>query len=498
MKVSRLNSIKLKLMVIYVSVVMIVMALSGTFMLRQVRAMEEERARERLRSFAVLAYNTIVMPNERTRFINAPEWEAMQNEYDIVIILMNELGVGIAPAMFVGARSNDRSISFAISGQEGFSVGRVGLDLNDNEAEWLSFAMPVDHPDGRFIINARMKADGMNANLFELTRILLLTALVALIIIPVAWYFLADTLTRPIVAMSRHARAVAEGDLTRQIPVQSGDEIGVLARNINHMSNEIARHLEQQEKLDNMRKEFVANVSHELRTPLTSVRTYTETLIDGALEDMETARNFLEIIDEEARRMSTLVTDLLELSRLDNKQATMELDIVDLLGLIRITIRQCQVLAEQKNQKIELSGTRDACFILANAPRINQVISNILSNSIKYSPEGSTVHVQVESDDERHSVSIRDEGMGVPPEDLAHIFDRFYRVDKARSRAMGGTGLGLAIAKEIMEAHGGSIHAASTPGEGTTMTLRFKRGEGAGPEVGEGDAPPVMQRVKYV
>jgi two-component system sensor histidine kinase VicK len=188
------------------------------------------------------------------------------------------------------------------------------------------------------------------------------------------------------------------------------------------------------------------------------------------------------------------VSDLLELSRLDNKQATMEMDIVDLLSMVRITIRQCQVLADQKNQMIHLGGVTDTCFILANAPRVNQVISNILSNAIKYSPESSTIHVTVESDEEKHRVSIRDEGMGIPKEDLSRIFERFYRVDKARSRAMGGTGLGLAIAKEIMEAHGGSIYATSTPGEGTTMVLQFLREEGNP----AGDETLQVQRVRYV
>jgi signal transduction histidine kinase len=482
-------------MVIYISVVLIVMSVSGTFMLRRVRSMEEERARERLRNFAVQAYNRIVLPNQRADFIDAPEWEMLQSEYDIEVMVLSELGVGIAPAGFVGFRSNNHAVSWAMSGQEGFSVGDMGMDLNDNEAEWLSFAMPVDHNNGRFIIKARMRADDMNANLAELTQILLMTVLVALIIIPVAWYFLADRLTNPIVAMSRHARAMAEGDLSRQIPIHSADEIGVLAHNINHMSNEIRQHLEQQEKQDNMRKEFVANVSHELRTPLTSIRTYTETLMDGIIEDdPATAQKFLEIVDEEARRMSALVSDLLELSRLDNKQVILELDVVDLLGLIRITIRQCQVLAEQKNQTIVLSGTEDSCFILANAPRINQVIMNIISNSIKYSPEGSTVQVNVESDDRYHRLSISDEGIGVPPESLNRIFDRFYRVDKARARSMGGTGLGLAIAKEIMEAHGGTIRATSTLGKGMTMILQFKREES---EAQTNDEPPKMQRVRY-
>jgi two-component system sensor histidine kinase VicK len=202
--------------------------------------------------------------------------------------------------------------------------------------------------------------------------------------------------------------------------------------------------------------------------------------MEGAMEDPVTAQKFLAIIEEEAKRMSSLVTDLLELSRLDSSSAGIELDVVDLLGLIRLAIRQCMVLAEQRNQHVMLSGVEDSCFILANAPRINQVVNNVLSNALKYSPEKSTVYVDIKSDEMYHNVSIRDEGMGIPPESLARIFERFYRVDKTRSRAMGGTGLGLAIAKEIMEEHGGTIYAESEPGKGTTMTLQFLR-EGGSP-----------------
>jgi len=339
-----------------------------------------------------------------------------------------------------------------------------------------------------------MSTDALNENLAQLTQILLFTALIALMIVPIAWFFLADTITRPIVAMVRHTRAMARGELSKEIPVHSRDELGVLTQSYNHMVEEIRQNMEQQNAMDTMRKEFVANVSHELRTPLTTICTYTETLVDGARDDPQMAQKFLEIIDEEAKRMSVLVSDLLELSRIDSKIKGLELDVVDLLGLIRLTIRQCQVLAEQKNQSIQLSGLEDSCFILANAPRINQVITNVISNSIKYSPEGTTVHVNIEQDESVYRVSIRDEGMGIPPESMQRVFERFYRVDKARSRAMGGTGLGLAIAKEIMEEHGGTITATSTLGKGTTMVLRFKR-EGVSPQ---NDAPPEMQRIRYV
>jgi len=224
-----------------------------------------------------------------------------------------------------------------------------------------------------------------------------------------------------------------------------------------------------------MRKEFVANVSHELRTPLTTIRTYTETLIDGAVEDIETTMHFLKIVEEEASRMTLLVSDLLELSRLDSKQATLEMDVVDLVALLRLTVRQSQFLADTKNQTIEMDVSPNPCFIEANASRINQVITNILSNAIKYSPENTEIKVVMEATDKYYRIFIKDRGMGIPQEDIAHIFERFYRVDKARARAMGGTGLGLAIVKEIMEEHGGAVHVSSQMGQGTTMTLRFNK-----------------------
>lgn len=461
-------------MAIYISVVFIIMAISGTVMLRQVRSMELQRARDRLQAFADLTNARIVQPHAQVDFSISPEWDTLQSEYNIQVVLMNELGIGIAPVGFEGWQINDHAISWAMSGQEGFHVGRVGLDLHGNEVEWISFAMPVDHPEGRFIIFAGMSTADMEENLEQLTGILLWTALLALLIVPVAWFFLADTLTRPIVAMARHARNMGKGDLNQKIPINSRDEIGTLAQNFNDMSDEIRQHMEEQTKMDNLRKEFVANVSHELRTPLTSIRTYAETLIEGAMDDPSTARSFLEIIDEEAKRMSALVTDLLELSRLDYKREQTDVDVVDLTGLLRLTMRQCQVLAEAKNQTMHFSGTEVPCFTSANAQRINQVLSNVITNAIKYSPEGATIFVRILRGDTRHRIVIRDEGMGIPEESLGRIFERFYRVDKARSRAMGGTGLGLAIAKEIMEEHGGTIKAESTVGKGTTMTLTFK------------------------
>jgi len=237
----------------------------------------------------------------------------------------------------------------------------------------------------------------------------------------------------------------------------------------------VLRDITQLKRLDNMRKQFVANVSHELRTPLTTIKSYTETLLDGALEQKEIAEEFLEVINSESDRMTLLVRDLLELSRYDSGQLILELTDANLIDLIKENIRQNQLAAINKNQQIVFNPDRSQLMLRMDIPRINQVLTNIISNAIKYSYEKSTIQISLEDNRDRCRVIIKDNGMGIPRKELEHIFERFYRVDKARSRAMGGTGLGLAIAKEIMDAHGGSISAESVLNKGTSMIITFNK-----------------------
>ena len=229
----------------------------------------------------------------------------------------------------------------------------------------------------------------------------------------------------------------------------------------------------EMKRLDDMRKEFVANVSHELRTPLTTVKSYAETLLDGALDDRETAEEFLGIINNEADRMSFLVRDLLQLSRFDNNQIELSLSRINVDSFIAENVKASRILAENKKQNLIFTPLGRDVFISADRGRITQVINNVITNAIKYSPEGSTVNVWAEEEKDSVKIMVEDNGIGISKNDLPRIFERFYRVDKARSRAMGGTGLGLAIAKEIMERHGGSINVESEILKGTKMTLCF-------------------------
>ncbi|MCT4596650.1 MAG: cell wall metabolism sensor histidine kinase WalK [Vallitalea sp.] len=235
----------------------------------------------------------------------------------------------------------------------------------------------------------------------------------------------------------------------------------------------VLQDITEHKKLEEMQKEFVANVSHELRTPLTTIKSYAETLLDGAMEDPEIATNFLNVINHEGDRMTELVKDLLELSRLDNKQTKFKMQSISLSKILEGSISKFQIHAKKKNQTMVYNSPEIDYKITGDPNRVEQVIKNIISNAVKYSFEDANITIDLIDKDRYVVVSIQDTGMGIPDEDLGRIFERFYRVDKARSRAMGGTGLGLAIAKEIMDYHGGHIKVKSEVGSGTCFSLYF-------------------------
>ena len=227
-----------------------------------------------------------------------------------------------------------------------------------------------------------------------------------------------------------------------------------------------------QQKLDQSRREFVANVSHELRTPLTNIKGYTETLIDGGdALDAETRKTFLDVVYNESDRMSRIVKDLLTLSRLDSSHMEMNMERMDIVGCARAAVQSMKLEAE--NQQITLSSDLPESLseILGDKTRLEQVILNLVSNAVKYNRAGGSVTVSGGTVDKKVFIRVEDTGLGIPEEDIGRLFERFYRVDKARSRQRGGTGLGLAISKDIAEHHGGTITAESVYGKGSTFTL---------------------------
>ncbi|MGW9973525.1 two-component system histidine kinase PnpS [Staphylococcus saprophyticus] len=224
-------------------------------------------------------------------------------------------------------------------------------------------------------------------------------------------------------------------------------------------------------KLENLRREFVANVSHELKTPITSIKGFAETLLDGAKNDEQTLNEFLKIISKESDRIETLVFDLLDLSHVE-QQTEIVTEYVSLSEIAESTIKNMQNIAEEKQITI-VNEIKPDIVIDANKDKVSQVALNLLSNAVSYSKASSEVIVRVYKDANKRIMEVQDFGIGISAEDQQHIFERFYRADKARSRDSGGTGLGLSITKHIMEAHNGRINVFSRPNEGSTFRVTF-------------------------
>ena len=234
----------------------------------------------------------------------------------------------------------------------------------------------------------------------------------------------------------------------------------------------IIRNITDSVNTDNVRKEFVANVSHELKTPLTSIRGYSETIMNGDLTYQEIMK-FSKVINQEANRMSRLVSDLLQLSKMDYNRMSWNKATLNTVDVLKRVCEKVRFEAEEKKHKLELICAENTPTIYADKDSIEQIVINILTNSIKYTPEGGLIRIYAGPIQDRVYIKVIDNGIGIPQKDLGRIFERFYRVDKARSRKMGGTGLGLSIVKEMVDGNNGTINIDSKLNEGTEVTMTF-------------------------
>jgi len=279
---------------------------------------------------------------------------------------------------------------------------------------------------------------------------------------------------KELVSGDRHAtteHSVKKGDVVLRahfasFKSQSGETSGVVI---------VLRDVTEQEKLDRMRKEFVANVSHEIKTPLTTIKSYVETLQEGALNEPEIAKKFLGVIQNETDRMARLIRDLLELSRLDYQKIQWKKEIISLNGIVKDVVSKLGMQIREKELKVSLKLHRDGARVLGDKDRLEQVVLNIVGNAVKYTGRGGSIHIKTAETKELVVFEVKDNGIGIPKEDLPRIFERFYRVDKARSRELGGTGLGLSIAKQIVEAHHGNITVSSKEGKGTIVVITLPK-----------------------
>ena len=283
-------------------------------------------------------------------------------------------------------------------------------------------------------------------------------------------------ISNPILSIATTARRIGDGDLSLRIPVTSTDEIGALGRAINDMAEKLGSDIAQLRKLERVRSEFLGNVSHELRTPIFSLQGFLETLLDGAIDDPNVNRDFLEKAYRHASRLNALLGDLIEISRIESGEMKMSFRYIPIAGLLTETAEELRGAAEAKaiTVSVDTAGV-EKTKVYADRERLKQVLINLLDNAIKYTDAGGSVRCIGRLEGNFCAVDVQDTGIGIPSEHLSRIFERFYRVSKDRSRDVGGTGLGLAIVKHIVEAHGGVIRVVSEPSHGSSFTFTLKR-----------------------
>lgn len=313
----------------------------------------------------------------------------------------------------------------------------------------------------------------ITTRLKSLQGISIYTALGGMILATLLSLVLSRNLVRPLLEMNNVAKAMAEGKYGKKATVKSNDEVGMLAHSINSLSAQLEEKIYNLERLDETRRDFVASISHELRTPLTIMQGYTEALQDGLAQDNMQRQRYLDYIHDEILRLRRLVDELLNLRRLESGQISINPTQVSINQLIQRLLKGIVPLAEEKEVQIFTVLPPDEVCIVGDEDRLAQVFINLLDNALRVTQSGGQISVKVQAKLDMVEITVTDTGPGIAKEDLPLIWERFYKVDKSRTRTGHGTGLGLAISKKIIELHHGTIDVASTLGQGSTFIIKL-------------------------
>jgi two-component system phosphate regulon sensor histidine kinase PhoR len=366
-------------------------------------------------------------------------------------------------------------------------AGKVGSTIRQSGTVGTSFLyVAVPCPQGALRLAVPLAE--VHARVNDIRKRMLASTALAFLPAFVVAAFLARSVSAKLGSIIEYAGKLAQGDFRARLGQQGLDELGVLAQKLNEtganlerIMAELQREHQELEKLERVRKDFVINVSHELRTPLASIQGYTETLLGGAIHDPDNNIRFLNIIRQNAERLTNLASDLLTLSRIELKTQKFQFASYYVNGLLVDCIDAMRPLSERKNLHIELEPAPEDCEVFCDSKAVHQALTNLLDNAIKYTPENGHIFIGARPLPAANGAAgaeprfvefyVRDTGIGIPAEDLPRLFERFYRVDKARSRELGGTGLGLAIVKHLARAHGGEVSVTSELGKGSRFAF---------------------------
>jgi len=339
--------------------------------------------------------------------------------------------------------------------------------VNNNGERFLAFTESFEYPGGHvgavFIFSS---VELMRETISQIRTLLVFTGIGSLFIAIGITVIVSRKLSEPLLQMENVAKRMAGGDLDVKVSVNSNDEVGSLAKTINDLAGELKR-------VRDSRSEFFANISHELRTPITYLQGYANVLNQGLFESEDEKQNYLRIIRQEAERMKHLVDDLFELAKMEEGRLTFNIEWMNLAEPVEAALAKVKPRIESKELVLVKEIQPALPYVLADGIRMEQIMINLLDNAIRYITSKGTISIRLYADPDYVIIVIADTGLGIPEEELPYIFERFYRVEKSRSRERGGTGLGLAIVKKMVEMQDGNIEVFSKIGEGTTFQLKF-------------------------
>ncbi|HHU49723.1 MAG TPA: cell wall metabolism sensor histidine kinase WalK [Clostridiales bacterium] len=350
---------------------------------------------------------------------------------------------------------------------EGNTITRVGRFGESFPVPVLTVGMPLkinDKVGGTIFLHSPIK--GINRTLRDTYMSIWRSAIISTVLSIFISYFITRRITNPLIEMNMISREIATGNFKRRVKVKTRDEVGQLAMNFNAMADSL-------EKLELMRRSFVANVSHELKSPLTSMRGYIQGVLDHTISN-EDREKYLAIALEETERMNRLINDLLDLSQIQTGQFSLDIKVLDINETIRRVLIAWEDRINEKGMDIEVDFDQEARLVEGDPDRLQQVIINLLDNAIKFTREGGLIKLKTWQYKEKVFVKVEDQGPGIPEDEIAHIWEPFYQIDKSRSRVKGGTGLGLSIVKKIIEGHGQNIWLNSEKGKGSAFIFSLR------------------------
>ena len=440
---------------------------------------------------ALTSVNLIATPRVRASFLQSLERELVEKAHALELMLPREQPQFAQMGQAVGGRVTWIARDGRVLGDSEANpatmenhagrpevaqalVGKIGSSLRTSSTVGIEFfyvAVPIRDS----VLRIAVPSTEVDERVRELRNAVLMATTLAFIPAVLLAAYFARYASNRLGTIIDFTRNLTQGNFHHRLQGDAG-ELGMLAKNLNETSEKLqffmarleAEHAEL-EKVERVRKDFVINVSHELRTPLASIQGYTETLLDGAVNDPANATKFLNIIRQNAERLTRLTADLLVVSRIELGQQELKPKMQSAAKLVEENVDSLQPLAQRKGITLTLQPPPEDAQVFADSEAVHQILTNVLENAIKYTGEGGTVIVSAKPLADSVEFSVKDTGMGIPAEDLPRLFERFYRVDKARSKAMGGTGLGLSIVKHLVQAQGGSVRVESTVNKGSTF-----------------------------